>query len=239
MLSIARATQRSLAVRKVPGCSTSLPLRPCGPRLYFPPIQPMKSSRCHVRVSTRYYSTPQTQDKPDDRASFVENDRTPHSGIAAEHPVYQVPMTGILSMLPSSWVPFAELMRLDKPAGTYYLFFPCLFSTLLAAPLATPIASPLQVLSTTTLFFAGALVMRGAGCTINDLWDRNLDPYVARTRLRPLARKALTPQAAIVFLGFELLAGLAILLRFPTHCLFYGVPSLLFVATYPVAMRVT
>ena len=81
--------------------------------------------------------------------------------------------------------------------------------------------------------------MRGAGCTINDLWDRNLDPYVKRTRLRPLARKAISPQGAVVFLGFQLLAGLGILLQFPTQCLFYGVPSLLLVATYPLAKRVT
>ena len=81
--------------------------------------------------------------------------------------------------------------------------------------------------------------MRGAGCTINDLWDRNLDPYVERTRLRPLARKAISPQGAVGFLGFQLLAGLGILLQFPTQCLFYGVPSLLLVGTYPLAKRVT
>jgi 4-hydroxybenzoate polyprenyltransferase len=81
--------------------------------------------------------------------------------------------------------------------------------------------------------------MRGAGCTINDLWDRNLDPHVERTKSRPIARKAITPENAIVFLGFQLLAGLGLLLQFPTPCLFYGIPSLLFVATYPLAKRVT
>jgi 4-hydroxybenzoate polyprenyltransferase len=141
--------------------------------------------------------------------------------------------------LPSTWIPYAELIRLDKPAGTYYLFFPCLFSTLLAAPLAYPVASISEVTLTATLFFAGALVMRGAGCTINDLWDRNLDPQVARTRLRPIARKAISPQNAIVYLGFQLLTGLAILLQFPTQCFFYATPSLLLVATYPLAKRVT
>ncbi len=152
---------------------------------------------------------------------------------------YSPPTTGLLSILPSSWVPYAELIRLDKPTGTYYLFFPCLFSTLLAAPLATPIASPLSVISTTFLFFSGALIMRGAGCTINDLWDRNLDPHVRRTRLRPIARGAVTPFNALVFTGAQLLTGLAILLQFPTQCLFYGIPSLLLVASYPLAKRVT
>jgi 4-hydroxybenzoate polyprenyltransferase len=152
---------------------------------------------------------------------------------------YSPPTTGLLSVLPSSWVPYAELIRLDKPTGTYYLFFPCLFSTLLAAPLATPMVSPLSVIGTTFLFFSGALIMRGAGCTINDLWDRNLDPHVRRTRLRPIARGAVTPFNAIVFTGAQLLAGLAILLQFPSQCLFYGIPSLLLVASYPLAKRVT
>jgi 4-hydroxybenzoate polyprenyltransferase len=151
--------------------------------------------------------------------------------------VYKPPTTGIISKLPSSWIPYAELIRLDKPAGTYYLFLPCMFSTLLAAPMA--MASPLQVASTTALFFTGALIMRGAGCTINDLWDRNLDPYVERTKLRPIARKAITVESAIVYLGAQLLTGLTLLLQFPLPCLYYGVPSLLFVAVYPLAKRVT
>ena len=152
---------------------------------------------------------------------------------------YEAPKTGLLSILPSSWVPYAELIRLDKPTGTYYLFFPCLFSTLLAAPLANPMATPLSVLGTSLLFFSGALIMRGAGCTINDLWDRNLDPHVRRTRLRPIARGAVTPFNALAFTGFQLFTGLGILLQFPTQCLFYGIPSLLLVASYPLAKRVT
>ncbi|KAI1078545.1 putative para-hydroxybenzoate-polyprenyltransferase Coq2 [Whalleya microplaca] len=152
---------------------------------------------------------------------------------------YTPPTTGLLSHLPPAWVPYAELIRLDKPTGTYYLFFPCLFSTLLAAPLSTPATPPLTVLGTSALFFAGALIMRGAGCSINDLWDRDLDPAVRRTRLRPLARGALTPLAALSWTGAQLLAGLAVLLQFPAPCLYYGVPSLLLVATYPLAKRVT
>jgi 4-hydroxybenzoate polyprenyltransferase len=136
-------------------------------------------------------------------------------------------------------VPYAELIRIDKPTGTYYLFLPCLFSTLLAAPMATPLASPLSVIGTSLLFFSGALIMRGAGCSINDLWDRNLDPHVTRTRLRPIARGAITPFKALTYTGAQLLAGLVILLQFPTSCLFYGIPSLLFVASYPLAKRVT
>ncbi|KAL8732248.1 MAG: hypothetical protein Q9181_004021 [Wetmoreana brouardii] len=155
----------------------------------------------------------------------------------AQPPDYQPPITGLISYLPKSWIPYAELARLDKPAGTYYLFFPCLFSTLMAASYTH--APPLAVFETAALFFTGALIMRGAGCTINDLWDRNLDPHVARTRLRPIARRAVTPFQGLTFTGFQLLAGLGLLLQFPTSCLYYGIPSLLLVATYPLAKRVT
>lgn len=109
----------------------------------------------------------------------------------------------------------------------------------MAAPFTDPMVSPLQVVGTSLLFFSGALIMRGAGCTINDLWDRNLDPHVTRTRLRPIARGAVTPFNAVVFTGAQLFAGLAILLQFPLQCLWYGVPSLLLVASYPLAKRVT
>jgi len=153
--------------------------------------------------------------------------------------IYTPPQTGLVSKLPASWVPYAELIRLDKPTGTYYLFFPCLFSTLMAAPLATPMASVVDVVTTGGLFFAGALIMRGAGCTINDLWDRNLDPHVERTKFRPIARGAVTPPKAITFLGFQMLAGLGVLLSFPTQCFWYATPSLILVTLYPLAKRIT
>lgn len=170
----------------------------------------------------------------------------PHRQLSTQHmtdnktlPSYEAPSQGVLSFLPRAAVPYAELSRLDKPAGTIYLFFPCAFSTLLAAPLAYPAIDPLQVCSTTALFLSGALIMRGAGCTINDLWDRNLDPQVSRTRLRPIARGAIELPAALVYTCAQLLAGLTVLLQFPHDCLWYGIPSLALVTTYPLAKRVT
>ncbi|EGP83081.1 unnamed protein product [Zymoseptoria tritici ST99CH_1A5] len=180
----------------------------------------------HVRESLRFVSTTITPSSK--KAS--ENDKVSP---------YSPPTTGLLSYLPSSVVPYAELIRLDKPVGTYYLFLPCLFSTLLAAPLASPIAPPVTVVSTAAIFFFGALIMRGAGCTINDLWDRNLDKNVARTRLRPLARGALTPKQAVPYLGLQMFSGLALLLQLPAACFWYAVPSLPLVAAYPLAKRVT
>jgi len=95
------------------------------------------------------------------------------------------------------------------------------------------------VIGTAALFYAGALIVRGAGCTVNDLWDRHIDPHVERTRLRPIARGAISVKQAIPFLGIQLLAGLGVLLQFPTQCLYYGIPSLILVGTYPLAKRVT
>jgi 4-hydroxybenzoate polyprenyltransferase len=152
-------------------------------------------------------------------------------------PVYHPPRSGFISYLPRSWIPYAELARLDKPTGTYYLFFPCLFSTFMAGSFTD--AAPSQVLTTSLLFLTGAFIMRGAGCTVNDLWDRNLDPYVARTRYRPIARGAIPPHSALIFAGVQMLAGLGLLLQLPISCLYYGIPSLLLVATYPLAKRVT
>ena len=172
--------------------------------------------------------------------SLTTTTTTTASPSSRESPLlsYSPPETGLLSYLPTKWLPYAELIRLDKPTGTYYLFFPCLFSTLLAA-IHVP-TSPTSVISTSLLFFTGALIMRGAGCTINDLWDRNLDPQVTRTRLRPIARGAVSPRNALVFTGFQLLAGLGILLQFPLPtCFYYGAPSLLLVGLYPLAKRVT
>ncbi|RDA91056.1 hypothetical protein CP533_3318 [Ophiocordyceps camponoti-saundersi (nom. inval.)] len=105
--------------------------------------------------------------------------------------------------------------------------------------MSTPVASVSSVVSYSALFLAGALIMRGAGCTINDLWDRNLDSNVRRTKLRPFARGAVKPFHGIVFTGFQLLAGLAILLQFPLPCVVCGALSLPLVVIYPLAKRVT
>eukprot|EP00887_Chlorella_sp_A99_P002648 scaffold6.g2648.t1 len=125
-------------------------------------------------------------------------------------------------------------MRLDNPIGTWLLAWPCFWSIALAAP---PGALPDARLL--ALFGAGALLLRGAGCTVNDLWDRNLDRQVERTRWRPLAAGLITPAAAVGFLGAQLLAGLVILLQFNTYSQVLGASSLALVATYPLMKRVT
>lgn len=134
-----------------------------------------------------------------------------------------------------SWVrPYARLMRLDRPIGTWLLLWPCVWSASLAAPQG---AGPdLRHL----LFFAlGAIIMRGAGCVVNDLCDRDIDPKVERTAVRPLAAGNVKPWGAFVFLIALLLVGLAILLQFNGLTVWIGIASLPLVFAYPLAKRVT
>ncbi|KAH9938528.1 4-hydroxybenzoate polyprenyl transferase [Fomitopsis serialis] len=102
--------------------------------------------------------------------------------------------------------------------------------------LQTPYTVPLTYLS---LFGIGALVMRGAGCTINDMWDKNLDKSVERTKERPLARGDISPGQAVGFLGLQLSAGLAVLTQLNWYSILLGASSLSVVTIYPFMKRVT
>ncbi|UNI19745.1 4-hydroxybenzoate polyprenyltransferase [Purpureocillium takamizusanense] len=206
-------------------------------RIHLPLHHPSLAGRSLIRQSLTPVLTKGFHEAKSRLLPVIDARRNEH-----DSPVvlpYTTPTSGVLSKIPRSWVPYAELVRLDKPAGTYYLYFPCLFSTLMAAPMLSPAASLGSVTSFSLLFLAGAVIMRGAGCTINDLWDRNLDPHVQRTRLRPIARGAITPFKGVVFTGFQLLAGLAVLVQFPLPCILYGTLSLPLVASYPLAKRIT
>ncbi|PSC75871.1 4-hydroxybenzoate polyprenyl transferase [Micractinium conductrix] len=125
-------------------------------------------------------------------------------------------------------------MRLEKPIGTWLLAWPCFWSIALAAPPGTP--PDLRMLA---LFGAGSLLLRGAGCTVNDLWDRKLDKQVERTRTRPLAAGTVTPAQAVAFLGVQLSTGLAILLQLNPYAQALGASSLALVAAYPAMKRIT
>ena len=132
----------------------------------------------------------------------------------------------ITRYLPRGAQPYARLMRADRPIGTWLLLFPCWWGLALASP-GLPPASFLL------LFAAGAFVMRGAGCTYNDIVDRDFDGRVARTADRPIPSGAVTLRGAIAFLLAQLLAGLAILLAFDATTIALGVASLVLVFTYP------
>ena len=140
---------------------------------------------------------------------------------------------GWVQRLPRAWRPYAVLARLDRPIGSWLLFLPGLWSILLARP------APAEALRLVLLFGVGAVVMRGAGCVVNDMWDRDMDRLVTRTAGRPLASGALRMRQAAVFLAALLAIGLAVLLQLNGLAQTLGVLSLVLVALYPLAKRVT
>jgi 4-hydroxybenzoate polyprenyltransferase len=132
--------------------------------------------------------------------------------------------------------PYLRLARADRPIGAWLLLLPCWWSAGLAAVSAGhPYPNPWHVL----LFFIGAFVMRGAGCTWNDIVDRDLDAKVARTRSRPIPSGQVSVKAAAVFLAAQALVGLMILAQFNGFTILLGIASLAIVALYPLAKRVT
>jgi len=152
--------------------------------------------------------------------------------------------SSFVRMLPDSLRPYALLARVDKPIGTALLLWPCLWSTALAASQpggGWDYLAGAPDPSLIALFTVGSFVMRGAGCTINDMWDKDFDRNVHRTKNRPLASGKLSTNRAIAFLGLQLSAGLGVLLSLPNmqYCLILGISSLPLVATYPLMKRYT
>jgi 4-hydroxybenzoate polyprenyltransferase len=136
-----------------------------------------------------------------------------------------------------SWSrPYLRLSRLDRPIGSWLLLMPCWWSVALAAGIAGDVR---QLPVTLALFFAGAFVMRGAGCTWNDITDRDLDARVERTRSRPIPAGQVSVKQAAVFLVLQALIGLAVLLQFNRFAIMTGIASLVIVAVYPFMKRIT
>ena len=146
-------------------------------------------------------------------------------------------------MLPRRAWPFAQLARWDRPIGWRLLLWPCWWSAALA-PLAV-INQPTSIWGNfpnplhLVLFLIGAVAMRGAGCTYNDLVDQKIDDQVARTRSRPLPSGQVTRGQAKAFVAAQALVGLAVLLQFNTFAIITGFCSLGAVAIYPFMKRVT
>jgi 4-hydroxybenzoate polyprenyltransferase len=146
---------------------------------------------------------------------------------------------------PSNWVdkhapqwalPYLRLARLDRPIGGWLLFWPCAWSTALAA-----IARTDQPLTGTylLLFLIGAFAMRGAGCTWNDIVDRDIDTQVQRTRFRPLPSGQVSLKGACAFLALQLLIGVLVLICLPWFAIGVALTSVLPVISYPFMKRVT
>ncbi len=156
--------------------------------------------------------------------------------VPADPPVFghtDIRASGWVARLPPSWRPFVLLGRFDRPIGAWLLFLPGLWSILLARP---GVARGLWLI---LLFLVGSFVMRAAGCVVNDLWDRDMDRKVVRTAGRPLASGAIGTAGALGFMAAMAAIGLGILLLLPGLAQALGVGSLLLVALYPAAKRVT
>jgi 4-hydroxybenzoate polyprenyltransferase len=148
----------------------------------------------------------------------------------------------IVTDIPSeSWIdrfappgirPYLRLARADRPIGTWLLLLPCWWGAALAAP-TWPDAKMF------ILFTIGAVVMRGAGCTVNDLADRKFDARVARTATRPIASGQISVLKAFVFLALQLFLGLSVLVQFNTFTVALGVISLVLIVLYPFMKRIT
>jgi 4-hydroxybenzoate polyprenyltransferase len=132
--------------------------------------------------------------------------------------------------------PYLRLARIDRPIGWWLLVLPCWWSTALAAD-AMGQTYPDPVLL--VLFWIGAVAMRGAGSTYNDIVDRDIDRLVERTRQRPVASGAVSAKAASAFCALQCLIGLAVLVNFPVFAIALALMSLIPVAIYPFMKRVT
>lgn len=162
---------------------------------------------------------------------------TAPSGSVQAHAPHALPDAppGLLSRWPAPLQPFAQLARVDRPIGWQLLLLPCWWGSALAAGVQR---TPLNLVHL-ILFMAGAIAMRGAGSTFNDLVDRDLDRKVERTRGRPLASRRVGATGAALFLVLQALIGFAVLLCFNRFTIGLGIAALLPVAFYPFMKRIT
>ena len=137
--------------------------------------------------------------------------------------------------IPPALRPYARMARLERPIGWWLLLWPCWWSSALAADAAGAWPNLWHLV----LFLVGAVAMRGAGCTYNDIVDRDLDAEVARTRSRPIPSGRVSVRNAAVFLVLLALVGLLVLLQFNRFAVLVGVASLAIVAIYPFMKRIT
>ncbi len=155
------------------------------------------------------------------------------------------PAAGSVADATGNWVdtvapawtrPYLRLSRLDRPIGSWLLLLPCWWSSALAAVAAHAKAPSLLHIA---LFFVGAFALRGAGCTWNDIVDRDLDGAVERTASRPIPSGQVSVAQAALFLVLQAIVGLTVLLSFNSFTVGLGIASLAIVAVYPFMKRIT
>ncbi|CAJ2507424.1 Uu.00g086100.m01.CDS01 [Anthostomella pinea] len=157
------------------------------------------------------------------------------------YPPWFPPTKGILSKLPPKWVPYAELMRIEKPGGLYGFYMAYLIGLGYGACLVTPMVPPATLAGTAGILLMYNVFLRGAACTINDVLDRDYDRQVARCRSRPVARGAVTPAQGYVWYAAQtVIVGASIAcLPNPLLAMAYAVPIQFLVSVYPLGKRFT
>jgi 4-hydroxybenzoate polyprenyltransferase len=143
----------------------------------------------------------------------------------------------ILKFIPEKYRPYAILARLDRPVGIWLLLLPALWGITLAS--AVEEKSWIGALVLMIIFALGAVVMRAAGCIINDIWDRKLDAGIERTKLRPLASGEIPLENALIFLSMLLMAGLIVLLLLSGTAIMLGILVVPLIIAYPFMKRLT
>jgi len=136
---------------------------------------------------------------------------------------------------PAIWRPYLKLARLDRPVGAWLLLWPCWWAVALSLSSGFTYTHGWYL----CLFMVGAFVMRGAGCTYNDIVDRDFDAQVERTQSRPIPAGEVTVKQAAVFAALQALVGLLVLVQFNGFAILVGAASLLLVAAYPFMKRFT
>ena len=153
---------------------------------------------------------------------------------------YKPPRTGLLSHLPSPWIPYAELVRLDRPNGILYFWFPYIFGTLYAACVSQPVTPLRSFLTVNAILFGAVFMLRGAAVAFNDIMDRDIDGKVDRTQNRPMARGAVSPREGYLVATAHLLVWFGIMRQLlPDLCQRHALIYTVLHTIYPLTKRVT
>lgn len=157
----------------------------------------------------------------------------------AHLPTYSDPTTGLLARWPSKWIPYGQLMRLDRPGGFYAFYFPYIIGLAYAACI-TPTPVPVEHLFTIAVkLLPFNVLLRGAACTWNDIVDRDFDRRVERCRHRPIARGAVSASQGLAFTVVQLFALYGLLLTFPDVCKVHTAIATILLFVYALMKRVT
>ncbi|KAI1123752.1 UbiA-domain-containing protein [Nemania abortiva] len=172
--------------------------------------------------------------------TMAGSNKNPVANYFPHLPAYSDPTTGVLSKLPRSWVPYAQLMRIDRPGGLYAFYFPYLIGLAYSACIVSPVPDPVELLCLAAILLPFNIVLRGAACTWNDTVDQDFDRRVVRCRHRPVARGAVSTSKAHLFTVLQLAVLYPVtVLCFPAAC----VPHFLFMVflfgLYALMKRVT